>query len=107
VTSEVGEGFGVGGDHGVEIEGLRVGEVGVEDGDGNARPVGAEPASEAVGIVARAEVVVAGFGVALLALEFVIVLGASVGVGSLAAVRVKIRIVTEDASVGGDDAGGA
>jgi len=107
VAIEVGEGFGVVGDHGVEVEGLRIGEVGVGNGDGDAGPIGAEPAAEAVGIVARAEVVVAGFGVALLALEFVIVLGASVGVGSLAAVRVKIRIVTEDASVGGDDAGGA
>ena len=71
MTVEVGEGFGVVGDHGVKVEGLRVGEVGVGDGHGDVRPIGAEPAAEAVGIVARAKVVVAGFRVALLALEFV------------------------------------
>ena len=69
VAVEVGEGFGVVGDHGVEVEGLRVGEVGVGDGYGDIRPVGAEPASEAVGVVASAEVVVAGFGVAFFAFE--------------------------------------
>ena len=66
---EVGEGFGVVGDHGVEIEGLRVGEIGVGDRNGNGRPVGAEPAAKAVGVVACAEIAVASFGVALLALE--------------------------------------
>jgi len=70
---EVGEGFGVVGDHGIEIEGLRVGEVGVGDRSGDGGPVGGEPAAEAVGVVASAEVVVEGFGVALLALEFVVV----------------------------------
>src|SRR5208337_4023770 len=64
---EVGEGFRVVVDHGVEVEGLRVGEVGVGDGSGNVRPIGAEPAAEAVGVIARAEVVVAGFGVAFFA----------------------------------------
>ena len=48
VAVEVGEGFGVVGDHGVEVEGLRVGEVGVGNGDGCAGPVGAEPAAVAV-----------------------------------------------------------
>jgi hypothetical protein len=69
MTVEVGEGFGVVVDHGVEVEGLWVGEVGVGDGRGNSGPVGAEPAAEAVGVVAGAEVVVAGFGVTLLALQ--------------------------------------
>jgi len=67
MTIEVGEGFGVVGNHGVQVQGLRVAEVGVGDGNGYVGPVGAEPAAEAVGVVARAEVVVAGFGVALLA----------------------------------------
>src|SRR5690348_13576468 len=69
-------------------------------------PVGAEPTTEAVGVVAAAEVVVAGFGVALLAFEFV-VLRAGVGVGALAAVGIEIGVITNDASVRGDDAGSA
>src|SRR2546427_8039898 len=81
VAVEVGEGFGVVGDHGIEVEGLRVGEIGVRDGNGDGGPVGAKPAAEAVGVVAGAEVVVAGFGVAFLAFEFVIVLRAGVCVG--------------------------
>lgn len=101
---EVGEGFGVVGDHGVEVEGLRVGEIGVRDRDGDGGPVGAEPTAEAVGVVAGAEIVVAGFGVALFALELV-VLRAGVGVGALAAVGIEVGIVADDASVGGDDSG--
>ena len=104
---EVGEGFGVVGDHGVKVEGLRVGEVGVGDGHGDVRPIGAEPAAEAVGIVARAKVVVAGFRVALLALEFVIVLGAGIRIGALAAVGIEIGVVADDTSVVSDDAGSA
>src|SRR5208337_4844031 len=108
VPIEVGEGFGVIRDHGVEVEGLRVGEVGVGDGDGDVGPIGAEPAAEAVGIVARAEVVVAGFRVALLALELVIVLEAGVGVRSaLAAAGIGVRVVADHAGVAGDDARGA
>jgi hypothetical protein len=107
VPVEVSEGFGVGGDHGVEVESLRVGEVGVGDGHRDIGPVGAEPAAEAVGVVARAEVVVAGFGVAFLALKFVIVLCAGVGDGALAAERREVRIVAHDARVVGNDARGA
>ena len=59
VAVEVGEGFGVVGDHGVKVEGLRVGEVGVGDSFGDGGPVGGEPAAKAVGVVARGEVVVA------------------------------------------------
>src|SRR5438128_2077316 len=104
---EVGEGFGVVGNHRVEIEGLRVGEVGVGDGSGDGGPIGGEPAAEAVGVVAGAEVVVAGFGVALLAFEFV-VLRAGVGVGrALAAERIEIGVVADNASVRGNDAGSA
>ena len=47
---------------------MRVGEVGVGDGDGDVGPIGAEPAAEAVGVVARSEIVVSGFGVAFLCL---------------------------------------
>ena len=92
VAVEVGEGFGVVGDHGIEVEGLRVGEVGVGDGNGDAGPVGGEPAAEAAGVVAGAEVVVAGFGVALFAFELVGVGGgAVVGVGVLAAPSTALR----------------
>ena len=45
---EVGEGFGVVGDHGVEVESLRVGEVGVRDRSRDCGPICAEPAAEAV-----------------------------------------------------------
>ena len=68
---EIFEGFGVVVNHGVEVEGLRVVQVGVGDGGGDGGPVGGEPAAEAGGVVAGAEVVVAGFGVALLPVEFV------------------------------------
>src|SRR5690349_20315447 len=95
---EVGEGFGIVGDHGVEVQGLRVGEVGVRDGNGDGGPVGAEPAAEAVGVVTGAEVVVASFGVALFTLEFV-VLRAGVGVRALAAVGVIVSIVADDTAV--------
>ena len=97
VAVEVGEGFGVVGDHGVEVESLRVGEVGVGDRNGDRGPVGAEPAAEAIGVVARAEVVVAGFRIAFLALEFVI-LRKNANVGALAAVRIEIRVVADNAS---------
>jgi len=106
VPVQVGEGFGIVRDHGVEVERLRVGEIGIGDGHGNRGPVGAEPAAEAVGVVAGTEVVVAGFGVAFLALKLV-VLRAGVGVGALAAVGIKIRVVADDAGAGGDDAGSA
>ncbi|HEV2194403.1 MAG TPA: hypothetical protein VGR55_02420 [Candidatus Acidoferrum sp.] len=96
---EVGEGFGIVGDHGVEVEGLRVGEVGVGDSFGDGGPVGGEPAAEAVGVVAGAEIVVAGFGVALLALELVI-LRAGVGVRALAAVWVEVGVVADFYSAG-------
>ena len=85
---------------------MRVGEVGVGNGSGDGGPVGGEPAAETVGVVAGAEVVVASFGVALFALEFV-VLGAGVGVGALAPEGVEIRVVAEDARVGRNGAGGA
>jgi hypothetical protein len=66
MSLEVGEGFGVGGDYGVQIQRLGVGEVGVGNGDWDGGPVGAEPAAKAVGVVASAEVVVARFGVSFL-----------------------------------------
>jgi len=75
VAVEVGEGFGVVGDHGIEVESLRVGKIGIGDGDGDRGPIGAEPAAETVGVVAGAEVVVAGFGVAFFAFEFVVLRG--------------------------------
>src|SRR6266568_7395365 len=53
--------------HCVQVQRLRVGEIGVGDGNGDGGPISAEPAAEAVGVVAGVEVVVAGFCVALLA----------------------------------------
>ena len=85
---------------------MRVGEVGVGDANGDGGPIGAEPATEAVRVVACTEVVVAGFGVALLAFELVI-LRAGIGVRTFAAIRIKIRVVADYAGVGGDDAGSA
>ncbi len=41
---KVGEGFGVVGDHGIEVEGLRVSEIRVGDGNRDIGPVGAEAA---------------------------------------------------------------
>ena len=85
---------------------MRVGEVGVGDGNGDVGPIGAEPAAEAVGIVARAEIVVAGFRVALLALEFVDVARGG-EIGAFAAVGVEVRVVQDDAGGVRDDARGA
>jgi hypothetical protein len=70
------------------------------------RPVGAEPTAEAAGVGAGAEVVVAGFGVAFFAFEFV-VLRASVGVGVLAASGIEVRVVADDAVVLRVDTGSA
>jgi hypothetical protein len=87
---------------------LRVGEVGVGDGNGDAGPVGAEPAAETAGVITSAEVVVAGFGVALLAFEFVSVARrAVVGVGVLAAVGIEVGVIADGAVVLRDDTGGA
>ena len=47
---------------------MGIGERGVRYGDGDGRPIGAEPAAKAVGVVARSEIVVSGFGVAFLCL---------------------------------------
>ena len=76
VAVEVGEGFGVVGDHGVEVEGLGIGEIGVGDGSGNGgpfrpqgrpflrqdKPIRAEPAAKAPGVVARTKIVVRKLG---------------------------------------------
>jgi len=83
---------------------LWVGEVGIGDRDGDGRPIGGEPAAEAVGVVARTEVVVARFTVAFFAFEFV-VLRATVGVRAFAAVWVEVRVVAECAAGCGDEAG--
>jgi len=108
VTLQVGEGFGVVGDHGVEVESLGVGEIGVGDGNGDAGPVGGEPAAEAAGVIAGAEVVVAGFGVAFFAFEFVSVARRTVvGVGVLAAIGIEVGVVADGAVVLRDDARGA
>lgn len=96
VAVEVGGSFRVVGDHGVKIEGLRVGEIGVRHRNGDGGPVGTEPAAKAAGIVAGTEVVVAGFRVSFLAFEFV-VLRAGVGVGMLAAVRIEVSVVANRA----------
>ncbi len=83
---------------------MRVGEVGIGDGNGGTGPIGGEPAAEAAGVVACPEVIVAGFGVALLAFEFVSGgRGAIVGVSVLAAVGVEVGVVADGAVVLGDD----
>ena len=64
------------------------------DGYGDVGPIGAEPATEAIGIVAGAEVVVAGFGVALFAFELVVVgRRTAVGIGVFAAVGIEVGVV--------------
>lgn len=100
------QGFGIIGNHGVEVESLRVGEVGVGDGNGDGGPIGTEPAAETVGVVAGSEVVVPGFGVALLLLEFVDVAG-SRGVGSLYPEGVEVGVIQDGSAVVGDHASGA
>jgi len=86
---------------------LRVGEVGIGDRNGDVGPISAEPAAEAVGIIAGAEVVVAGFGVAFLAFELVVILCTGICVRALAAEGIEVRVVADRAGVVGDDAGGA
>ena len=105
VPIQIRERFWVVGDHGVEVQRLRVGEVGVGHRGGDVGPVGAQPASEAPGVVAGAEVVILGFGVALLALELVIVRGrAGIGVGALGSERSEVGVVADRSGAGGDDA---
>ena len=65
---EVGERFGVVTHHGIEVEGLRVGQIRIWNGRGDRRPIRREPAAEARCVVTGAEVVVAGFGVTFLTL---------------------------------------
>src|SRR5258705_12340224 len=100
---EGGEGFGVVGDHSVEVKGLRVAKVSIWDRNGSRGPIRAEPAPETVGIVASAKVVVAGFRVSLFSFEFVI-LRATISVGMLTPEGVKVGVVADDASVGREDA---
>ena len=110
---KVGEGFGVVGDHGVEVEGLGIGEIGIGDGDGDVGPVGAEPASEAFGVVAGAEVIIAicvarqsaSFCVALFAFKLVIVLRAGIGNRSLATEGIKVRVVANNTQIRSNDTG--
>src|SRR6185437_13703171 len=74
------------------IERLRIGEVGVGHGSGDGGPIRGEPAAEARRVVASAEVVVARLGVALLALEFV-VLRARVRNDALTAKGIEVGVV--------------
>jgi len=91
---EVGEGLRIVADHRVQIQSLRIAKVCVGHWRGNRRPVGREPAAQARCVVASAEIVVAGFGVAFLSFELVI-LRAGVGDDALAAVRIEIGVVAE------------
>lgn len=103
---EVGEGFGVVGCHPVEVEGLGVGEVGVGDRCGSGGPVGRFPAAKGGGVVAGAEIVVVGFGVALFAFEFVI-LRVGIGVVTFTAEEIKVGVVAERAGDRSEDSRGA
>ena len=92
VAVEIGGGFGIVGDHSVEVEGLGICKVGIWYGHWSCRPVGAEPTAVAIGVVASAKVVVAGFLVAFFAFEFV-GLRAIIRVGAFAAVRIEVGVI--------------
>ena len=91
---EVGESFWVVVDHGVEIECLRVGEICVRHWNRDGGPVGGEPAAKGRGVGTRAEIVVAGFRVPFLTLEFVAV-AARRGDWTLPSVGIEIAIVQD------------
>jgi hypothetical protein len=85
---------------------LRVREIRVRDWRGDGGPIGRSPAAEGRGVVAGAEVVVAGFGVAFFAFEF-IRRRASIGVCTLSAEGIEVSVVTESAGRGENLARGA
>jgi hypothetical protein len=87
---------------GVLIEALGIGQhLSLEE-----HWIGRHEAAEGGGVVAGAEVVEAGFGVAFFGGEFV-VLGAGVGDGAFATEGIEVRIVARRAGSSGDDASGA
>jgi hypothetical protein len=85
VAVEVGEAFGIVAHHRVQIQRLRIRQVRVGNWFRHRRPVRAQPAAKAPGVIARAEVVVLRLRVAFLALELVGI-RASVDVRAFAAV---------------------
>src|SRR5579859_1837801 len=100
MTLEVGEGFWVVDNHGIKVEGFRVGEVGVGDGNRDGRPVRAQPSSKTVRIVPRSKIIISRLCIPFFAFEFVSVARrASVGVGMLAAVGIEVGVVAEGAVV--------
>jgi hypothetical protein len=76
----------------VEVQGLRVAQIGVRHGGGDGRPVGGLKPPETRGVVTRFEIVETSLRVALLAGEFV-VLRAGVDGHMLAAEGVEVGIV--------------
>src|SRR5689334_8448264 len=77
----------------IEVESLRIAQVGVGDGHGDSGQVGRLYASELGGVVARVNVVAVDFRVSLFPGEFVI-LRAGVGHDVLAAEGIEVGIVT-------------
>jgi len=69
MTIKVGESLGVVAHHGVQIQRLRIGEIGIGDRNRRGGPVRAEPTAKARGIKARSKIIVSGFRVAFLAGE--------------------------------------
>jgi len=88
-------------DHGVEIQRLRVREIGVRDWRWRGGPISGKQSTQARRIVARAEVVVVRFGVALLAFEFVILSATAIDV-AFTAERIKIRVIAKAGLTGLD-----
>ena len=89
MSVQIREGSGLA-DHSVEVQSLRIGQVSHQaQAPGIADQSSGEPAAEAGGVVAGAEIVVVGIGVALLAFEFV-VWGTAYGYVALAAVGVEV-----------------
>jgi hypothetical protein len=75
--------------------------VGYRNGYG--RPVGRKPTTKTVRVIASAEVVVAGFGIALFTFEFVDILSTAVGVGLLAAEGGEVGVIADDSGSRGED----
>jgi hypothetical protein len=90
----------------IQIETLRIVRTGAWDWVFLRAPVGRHEPAHRGWVVPRIEVIIAGFGIAFFAGQFVI-LRAVVGDGAFAAEGVEVGVVAEGARRVGDDAGGA